>query len=106
MIQTSHLLAKQVVNNAFNRYDLVVRYMAILSFINNDNIGVSLYQKMQERRKGSAYKNPWRVFQDLIVSIRDNGYDFSQPILVNKDMHIVDGAHRLACALFFNEPFV
>jgi hypothetical protein len=25
---------------------------------------------------------------------------------VNNDLHIVDGAHRLACALFFNEPFV
>ena len=106
MISTSHLLAKQVINNAFNRYDLVIRYMGVSSFLNDDNLGVSLYQKMQKKRKGSVYKNPWRVFQELIVSIRDNGYDFDQPILVNKDMHIIDGAHRLACALFFNEPFV
>ncbi len=29
-----------------------------------------------------------------------------QPILVNQDLHIVDGAHRLACALYFKEPFI
>jgi hypothetical protein len=106
MISTSHLLAKQVVNQSFNRYDLVVRYMAISSFLNNDNIGISLYQKMQENRGGSAYENPWKIFKDLIINIKDNGFDISQPILVNKEMHIVDGAHRLACALYFNEPFI
>ena len=44
--------------------------------------------------------------QRLILNIKDNGFDVSQPILVNKDMHIVDGAHRLACALYFKEPFI
>jgi len=106
MIPTSHLLARQVVNQSFNRYDLVVRYMAISSLLKSDNIGISLYQKMQENRGGSAYKNPWKMFEDLIINIKDNGFDLSQPILVNKDMHIVDGAHRLACALYFNEPFI
>ena len=106
MFSTSHLLAKQVVNQSFNRYDLAVRYMAISSLFKSDNIGISLYQKMQENRGGSAYENPWKIFKDLIVTIKDNGFDVSQPILVNKDMHIVDGAHRLACALYFNEPFI
>ena len=106
MISTSNLLAKQVVNQSFNRYDLVVRYMAISSLFKSDNIGISLYQKMQENRGGSAYENPWNIFKELIISIKDNGFDVSQPILVNKDMHIVDGAHRLACALYFNEPFI
>jgi hypothetical protein len=106
MIPTSHLLAKQVVYQLFNRYDLVVRYMAISSFLKGDNIGIALYQKMQENRGGSVYKNPWKCFKDLIVNIKDNGFDISQPILVNKDMHVVDGAHRLACALYFNEKYI
>lgn len=106
MIPTSHLLAKQVVNQTFNRYDLVVRFMAISSLLNSNNIGISLYQKMQENRGCSAYNDPWKSFKDLIINIKENGFDISQPILVNKDMHIVDGAHRLACALYFNEPFI
>ena len=61
---------------------------------------------MQERRGGSSYDNPWKFFKHLILDIQENGFDISRPILVGKDMHIVDGAHRLACALYFNESVV
>ena len=106
MIQTSSLLAKQVVDHTFNRYDIIVRFMAIDSFLNDENKGINLYEKMQKNRGGSAYKNPLKVFQELITSFINNGVDSNYPLLVNKDFHIVDGAHRLACALYFNEPFI
>ena len=106
MVPTSYLLAKQVIHHTFNRYDIVVRYMAISSFLISDKIGISLYKKMQERRGGSSYDNPWKFFKHLILDIQENGFDISRPILVDKDMHIVDGAHRLACALYFNESVV
>jgi len=106
MIPTASLLAKQVVDHTFNRCDIIVRYMAIDSFLNTENEGVNLYEKMQKNRGGSAYKNPWRVFQELIISFNNEGADRNSPLLVNKDLHIVDGAHRLACALYFNEPFI
>ena len=80
--------------------------MAIDSFLNDKKEGINLYDKMQKNRGGSAYKNPWKVFQKLITSFNNNGLDSHYPLLVNKDMHIVDGAHRLACALYFNEPFI
>tara|TARA_B110000003_G_C16649310_1_gene533486 strand:+ start:1381 stop:2775 length:1395 start_codon:yes stop_codon:yes gene_type:complete len=106
MIPTAHLLAKQIVNNSFNRYDLIVRFMAIDSFLNAKKESFDLYEKMQEKRGGSAYKNPWKVFQSLISNFKNNGANPAYPILVNKDLHIVDGAHRLACALYFNVPFI
>ena len=106
MIPTASLLAKQIVDHTFNRYDIIVRYMAIDSFFNTENEGVNLYEKMQNNRQGSAYKNPWKVFQELIISFNDKGADSNYPLLVNKDLQIVDGAHRLACALYFNEPFI
>jgi hypothetical protein len=106
MISTASLLAKQIVDHTFNRYDITVRYMAIDSFLNAENEGVNLYEKMQKNRRGSDYKNPWKVFQELITSFNDKGADSNYPLLVNKDLHIVDGAHRLACALYFNEPFI
>ena len=61
---------------------------------------------MQKNRAGSAYKNPLKIFQELIRSFEEKGADNSYPILVNNDLHIVDGAHRLACALYFNVPFI
>ena len=106
MIPTNLLLSKQIVNSSFNRFDLIVRFMAIESCLNNENFGVNLYNKMQAERGGSAYKNPWKVFQELILRVKNKGLDSSLPILVNNDLHIVDGAHRLACALFFKEPLV
>ncbi len=106
MIPTSHLFAKQIVNQVFNRYDVVIRYMAISSFLNGEDRGVSLYKKMQTCRASSIYKNPWKEFQELIINFKENGFDLNEPILVNSDLHIVDGSHRLACALYFQEPFV
>jgi len=106
MMPTASLLAKQVVDHTFNRYDIIVRYMAIDSFLNAENEGVNLYDKMQKNRGGSAYKNPWKVFQELITSFNNKGADSNYPLLVNKDLQIVDGAHRLACALYFNEPII
>ena len=106
LVPTSYLLARQFLNESFNRYDLIVRYMAISSFFNKDNHGVILYEKMQDKRAASRYQNPWRVFCDLIINIKDNGYDMGNPILVNKDLHLIDGSHRLAAALYFKQPFI
>ena len=106
MIPTHSLLAKQVVNNSFNRYDLIVRFMAIEQFFNAKNEGYELYEKMQKNRAGSAYKNPLKIFKELITSFEEKGADSGCPILVNNNLHIVDGAHRLACALYFNVPFI
>jgi hypothetical protein len=80
--------------------------MAIDSFLNANKDGIELYEKMQVKRGGSDYKNPLKVFQKLISSFKDRGADSNHPILVNKDLHIVDGAHRLACALYFKAPFI
>jgi len=106
MLPTAILLAKQVVNNTFYRYDLIVRFMAIDAFLNNKREGIELYNKMQVKRGGSDHKNPWKIFKELIISFKNKGADRGYPILVNSDLHIVDGAHRLACALYFNEKYV
>ena len=105
VVPTNYLLSQQVLENSFIRYDVVVRYMAITSFYDKNDL-ISLYNKMQEKRKGSRFSNPWKFFKKLIVNIEREGLEHDQPILVNQDLHIVDGAHRLACALYFKEPFI
>ena len=105
MIPTNFLLSKQIADHEFNRFDLIVRYLAIDSFF-GESLNFELYQKMQDKRKGSLFKDPWKRFRYLINSFNNYGYDHNYPIILNNDLHIVDGAHRLACALYFNIPFV
>ena len=106
MVATNFLLSKQVVDGNFNRFDIFVRYLAIQSFFNGDRFGTDLYNRMQERRNGTTFINPWKHFKYLIRSFDIYGYDYNYPVLVNDDLHIVDGAHRLACALYFRVPFL
>ena len=106
MISPNLLISRQIINGEFNRFDIIVRYLAIHSFINNDDSGIDLYQRMQNKRGSTAFSRPWKEFQKLISSFNKYGYDNTFPILVNDDLHIVDGAHRLACALYFNIPFI
>ena len=106
MISPNLLISKQIVNGEFNRFDIIVRYLAIHSYINKDDTGVNLYQRMQDKRGATEFSRPMKEFQKLIRSFNKYGYDNTFPILVNDDLHIVDGAHRLACALYFNIPFI
>lgn len=39
--------------------------------------------------------------KELIKSFEKNGYIDKYPIVVNKDLLFIDGAHRLALALYF-----
>ena len=106
MIPTNLLLSKQIVDDKFNRLDIIVRIMALESHSNNDNYGINLYKRMQLARGASSYKDPWNIFKKLMLSIKNNSFDYNSPILVNNNLHLVDGAHRLACALFYNEILV
>ena len=56
---------------------------------------------MQEKRGNSPHKNPLKAFEILIKEIEQKEYDMHSEIVVNKQMHIIDGAHRFSCALYF-----
>jgi SAM-dependent methyltransferase len=42
------------------------------------------------------------VLEGLITSFRQQGFDAKNPISVTSELKLVDGSHRLACALYFN----
>jgi len=100
IIPPNILFSLQYKNDVFNRFDVVVRYMAIESFVNGDNKSYFLYNKMQEKRGNSIYEDPLIEFKKLIEEIKTSC--IKKPIIVNQNMQLLDGAHRLACALFFN----
>ena len=47
----------------------------------------------------------FRKFNELIKSIKEEGFDNGKSLIpVGKDNIILDGAHRTACAIYFNKP--
>jgi hypothetical protein len=106
VIPTNLLLSKQTRSTYFNRYDLMIRYMAIESFMLDDNFEFELYNRMQKKRDTSEYKNPEKVFKNLISSFKMIGFDLYSPIIVDEEMHVINGAHRLSCALYFGVKLV
>ena len=102
VIATNLLLSKQIRSNKFNRYDLMVRYMAIESVFSENDDGYELYDRMQVKRGNTPHADPMRIFRNLIHNMKFKGFDLHSPIIVDEHLNLVDGAHRLACALFFN----
>ena len=104
-------LLQQVKNGAFNRYDTIVRYLAIAEHCGENDYGWALYRKMQEIRNVNSPENIdsgiyQSRFEALIESVKENGLDENNPIHSNDSNELMDGSHRLACALYFNAPVV
>ena len=77
--------------NGFNRYDIIVRLLAVEEYYKKNNYGFLMYEQMQEIRfKQKPYirealeKRGKLRFCELIDSIEKNGYnDNDNPILLN-----------------------
>jgi hypothetical protein len=98
---TRTLISKQFRNGIFNRFDIIVRYLAIEELYNLNNYGIELYNKMQKKRGTKARYHTIRRFENLINQIQQYGFNSSSRIVIDQDMHLFDGSHRLACALFY-----
>lgn len=93
-------------NNFFNAH-IMVRMIAIDCYYKKNDYGWNWYNEMQMKRvndnplipKHMAYHE--EEFKTLINSFEKNGFIEEYPIVVNKDFLFIDGAHRLALALYF-----
>ena len=96
-------MINQYIEKDFNRLDIIVRLLAIEQFYNQNEVGFDFYKKMQLKR---VEKDTLGSFKSLISSIQKLGMDYDQPIDLDGDMQLRNGAHRIACALFFQNSFV
>lgn len=104
MQNTDKFLAYQYKDGKFNRYDTMVRYLAVENHLEKNNFGFELYQKMQTKRgfvEGAEEK-----FKNLIDSVSQNGFDECSALPVGNNQELADGSHRLALALYFNEKLI
>ncbi len=102
-MRTDEVFVQQnCVGDLFNRMDIVVRYLAIECYFKKNDFGFDLYRKMQAERIGNGYEIvAEKKFKDLITSYEQNGYDRSSEIVLDCNLMLVDGSHRLALALYY-----
>jgi hypothetical protein len=104
MQNTDKFLAYQFKNKKFNRYDTIIRYLAVENYFDKNDFGFELYRKMQTKRgfvKGAEEK-----FKKLIASVNENGFDECSALPVGKNQELADGSHRLALALYFDKKLI
>lgn len=96
-MKVSEIIDKQHIPH-FNRYDIVVRYMAIENYYGLNDFGFDLYKEMQLCRHG---KVDIGKFKSVISSFEKNKYLKNKPVVLFSDGALRDGSHRLACSLYF-----
>lgn len=106
---TMEVLNKTMKDNDYS-FDIYFRMAVIEGYMQSDEKIWELYSKMQRTRCSMIKEIPLEMiehkneFISLINDIKENGYNLDYPILVNKDGLIIDGAHRMACAVYFGIP--
>ncbi len=91
----------------FLRYDMIVRLLAVECYFDKNNYGFDFYKRMQLCRKGKEWaEKSVGIFENLIRSFDKNGYEESSEILLDKNLHLIDGSHRMALAMYYNIPTI
>ena len=99
------LMKKQVYEDGSpNRLDVSVRYMAVEDYFWENDYGFYLYRKMQTLRcqeADEAVDKRVNTYKRLIKSFDSNGYECDSYVRCYENDQLDDGAHRIACALYF-----
>lgn len=102
-LSVSEIFFQQNTNEGYNRYDTIVRLLAVENYYGLNDYGFDFYKRMQAARVKQEYVDESITkFYDLITSFEGHGYDSKSEILLDKDLHLLDGSHRLALAIYYN----
>lgn len=110
-----HVDAKDFIT--VNRIDLVIKYYYIKCREKNENYDFAkdLYKKHIEAFSDSTFSEPGNsnknsiekyieYFNDMIEDFKENGFNSNISIIpIGKNYELLDGSHRTACAIYFNE---
>jgi hypothetical protein len=98
------LVSRQYVDGECLRLDLFVRTLAAAEFAGVRTGGAELYTQYRKARP-SELKSV-AAFARLFERIAQDGFAPHCPIDVAQDASILDGAHRLACAMVLDMPSI
>ncbi|MBO4823437.1 MAG: N-acetylneuraminate synthase family protein [Clostridia bacterium] len=109
---STYWLYENSMKNDYKNAHLLIRYLAIENYYHLNNFGFKYYNLMQARRVEQKKIIPRYMlnnedyFRKLIKSFEKHGFKKEFPIVVNKNLELVDGSHRLALALYHKIPTV
>ena len=107
VIDIRELLARQYIAGEFNRFDIIVRLLAAENYYQLNEYGFELYKKMQEARVRAGYSEiSVNRYKALIRSFEQRGYDSRSEIIVDSNLGLINGAHRVALAIYYKIPNV
>jgi len=97
--------------NAFTRWDLIPRYLAIENHFNENDYGWELFRKLRMHQSAEfgdghsqkMYDQSAREdFETLIDNMKASGYNKKYPLVINEEsMRITKGWLRFSCCLYF-----
>ena len=91
----------------FNRYDMIVRLLAVENYYGKNDYGFNFYMRMQGARVNKEWVEPSvNKFKKLIQSYENNGYNNRSRIVLDSELHLVDGSHRMAMAMYYGIPYI
>lgn len=101
-IEVGELFFQHNGESDFMRYDMIVRLLAVENYFGENDFGFDLYRRMQGARINKNWVEPAvKRFRMLIQSYEKNGYDEKSSIILDQDLHLVDGSHRMAMAMYY-----
>jgi hypothetical protein len=101
--RVSEILLQQNREGGYQRLDTFVRLLAIENEYGKNDFGWNYYRKMQKARcdlTDSGTEERVAIFKALIKSWEENGYDAKSEILLDRNLNLRDGGHRMALALY------
>ena len=107
VVETKDFFQKEIGGDGdFNRYDTIVRYLAVENYYGKNDFGFELYRRMQKSRNPKTYesKNYQETFERLIRSFEKFGFDDRYPLEVSNELRLLDGSHRFALILYHGTP--
>jgi len=84
----------------FNRFDIIVRYLAIENYYGKNDFGFKMYSKMQSKRLNNENSECESNFRELIKSYEENGYMVDSYIECDNEFKLFDGSHRLSLNIY------
>ena len=103
---------KKAMSDCDYSYDIYFRMAVIEEYQKGNKEIWKLYNKMQQIRCKQNSLIPTNMIDHkdeycyLIESMKKNGFNYNYPIMITENGLIIDGAHRMACALYFDNPSI
>ena len=106
-IEIAELFFQHNSKTGFKRFDIIVRLLAIDNYFGKNDYGFDFYCRMQASRKSKRWVSPSvERFRSLIESYAKNGYNEKSKIILDENLQLVDGSHRIAMAIYYQIPTI